>query len=1166
MSDDFYDIMNEFKGSNTFEPYKPSLPTTSLDDTEEEDDFILDTNATLKKDDLKKYQFLNPIREYMIERKGVDYKDLDADEVIEDFVDHMRYFNANTVSTAGEVRFISKADDVRKKKAERAYRIYDQLGNVFVNDGVYGAVDGVKDYIYAAATDPTNYLGLLTGGVGKAAAAGVSLTGKKVITSAVRQAGKEALQSGATRQAAKEAAESAGIEAARRAVHQGMTTKQAGRLYDDVAKRVSEEGRRAIAKDAMKSKQKELFETAATRSLKQTVALDAGAAVLQDVMAQNVMLQAGAQTSYSALQTGFSSLLGGVAGAAQLGFGKFRGASGLDDTGDELEKISNNVIKELSPVFTGKQSKEAGDIMLKEIEAWNAKVERGGGFTADAMPAQLIKNIMLGEDNKGGLAKLFKDSGYKLGREKHISDVMTNVAKFLPDEELARINKEMTKYTGIKIGELTENKTALGDLLAKRINEAGKTLNVMSQVRKTLDAGIIASNERLAKTLDEIESKEAIGKELLKAKKSEPFKYGQSVWKRLLVSSPATTAINVFGFGQFYVGQTMADLFNSGTLMLKGLGQLSVNRAGAQESFRQAAALRHIQAQKMRNLLDPYTTHDAYMNFLDKNEDVRKALFETFSGGIDANAERFGMDPSGLLYRNLEPMAIAANKITGVRIQDSFTKSQMFMTELDKYLRLNKKVSLKQALSGEEDIIDEVVLQGALDSTLKSVFSKDYTTKDTPELLRTTAKLVESFSNTPGFGTILPFGRFFNNVVATSYQWSPFSGGMQLFNKFSRYAFNKAKKEGVDVTEGEVFARSAVGTTALVMAMDYDKERREKGLGVYDVDVGGGTIIDAKNTFPFSVFLAAGRILNMKMNGEEVPRELVQEIGTQIGVGQFARDAQFGNDINNLLDTLINADEGARGASIDAFYKTLGNFGAGFTRPLDAVNKTIGFAMGTDGAKDVRQADGLNVLTQSATKYVDNIIEAFIDKTDAITGEDLQVARRAGEVYDPNPFARIFGITVKPGRTATEKAYSMSEMHPWTADERSKLPAYDKAFNSFIAPVLEQQTGALVATPEFEKASLTGKRKMLRTVLSDTKSYIRKEMEKGYLGEEPERLAIARKASKKGTKEIRKEALKLMKEQYGIEGTLEDFDYNELDIFMEYVEYLEDIYEEVADI
>lgn len=1129
---------------------------------EDDDDFILDSNATLKKDDLKKHQFLNPIRDYMVERKGVDYADLSADEVVEDFVDHMRYFNANTVSTAGEVRFIGKADDVRKKKARKAYEIYDQLGNVFVNDGVMGAVGGIKDYVFAAATDPTNYLGLATGGLGRMGAAGVSLTGKQAIKAVVRQAGKEALQSGTTKATAKEAAERAGIEAARRAIHQGYTTKQGGRLAGEVSKRVASEGRRVLAKEAMQKKQKELFETAATRSLKQTVALDAGAAVLQDVMAQKTMMAAGAQEKYSALQTGFSSLLGGVAGAAQLGFGKFRGASGFDDTGDPLEKLSNNVIEEMSPIFTGKQAKEASGVMLKEIEAWNAKVERGGDFTADSMPAELIKNIMLGSDNKSGLAKVFKDSGYKIGREKHISDVMTNVARFLPDEELARINKEMQKYTGIQIGELTEDRTAIGDLIAKRINEAGKTLNVMSQVRKTLDAGIIASSDKLTRTLDEVEAKEAIGKELRKAEKSDKFRYGQSVWKRLLVSSPATTAINVAGFAQFYVGQTMADLFNSTALMTKGLGQLAVNRQGAAESFRQARALTMIQGQKMRNLLDPYTTHDTYMKYLDDNADVKKTLFETMAGGIEANADRYGIDPANPVFRNVEAMANAASKVTGVRIQDSFTKSQMFMTELDKYLRLQKGTTLKQAMQMEENIIDEVALQGALDGTLKSVFAKDYTTKGTPELLRTTAKFVETISNTPVLGTILPFGRFFNNVVATSYQWS-FLAYPEAFVKF---AGRTLRREGTDVTEGEIFARATVGTAALALSMQYDTERRKKNLGVYDVDVGGGTIIDAKNTFPFSVFLAAGRILNMKRNGEEVPRELLQEMGTQIGVGQLARDAQFGNDINNLLDTFINADGASRGASIDALYKVTGNFAAGFTRPLDAVNKTIGFAMGTDSAKDVRQADGANVFTQTSTKYIDNILEAFIDKTDSITGEDLQVASREGDVYDANPFARIFGITVKRGRTATEKAYSMSEMFPWTASERTKIPAYDKAFNGFIAPILEQQTSVLIATPEFKKAGLTGRRKMLKTVLSDTKKYIRDEMESGYLGGEPERLRLAAKASRKGTKEIRREALKLMKEQYGIEATLEDLDYTELDIFMEYVDYLEDIYEEAADI
>ena len=142
----------------------------------------------------------------------------------------------------------------------------------------------------------------------------------------------------------------------------------------------------------------------------------------------------------------------------------------------------------------------------------------------------------------------------------------------------------------------------------------------------------------------------------------------------------------------------------------------------------------------------------------------------------------------------------------------------------------------------------------------------------------------------------------------------------------------------------------------------------------------------------------------------------------------------------------------------------------------------------------------------------------------------------------------------------------MSEMFNWTASERTKIPAYDKAFNGFIAPVLEQQTSILIASPEFKQAGLTRRREMLKGVLSDTKKYIRDEMESGYLGADPERLRLAALASTRGTKGIRREALKLMKEQYGIESTLEDLDFTELDIFMEYVDYLEDIYEVAADI
>ena len=1121
-------------------------------------EFNIDPNVTLKKDDLLKGQYVDHIRDYMIDRKGVDYKELSDQEVVDDFVEHMRYFNANSVSTAGEVRFIGKADDMRKAKARRAYQIYDQLGNVFMNDGAMGAVDGVKDYILASAADPTNYAGLITGGVSRLFAGGVSLTGKRAIRAAVRAAGKEALKGGATKEAAKEAGRRAGSEAAARAIAKGATQKTADKLYAQVAKKAASEGKREMARKAMLDKSNDILAGAAKRSLKYTVGFDAMAAAAQDVMQQRTYLKVGAQEEYSKLQTGFSSLLGGVAGAAQLGFGKFRGASGYADSGDPIEKVANNVIEEYSPILDKVETKAAADSIKKNVAEWNAKVERGKEATEATMPADLIKNIMFGSDGESGLVKIFKEKGFKLSRNKTVSDVITNVARFIPEEDLAAINKDMIKYTGIQLGELSETGVQLGDLLAKDISTAGSILNVQSQVRKALDTTIVTASNKMQQTFDNIETKEAITRELKRAEKSEPFRYGQSVWKRLLVSSPATTMINVAGFSQYYAGQTLADIFNATFLTTKALGQAAYNPTAAKESLRQARILTVIQGQKMRNLLDPYTTHDAYLSFLNKNESIKKTLFETMAGGVEATAERYNINPNNPLFKTLEAYATASSQLTGVRIQDSFTKSQMFMTELDKYLQINNKMSLREAIL-TDGVIDDKSLQGALDGTLKSVFAKDYTTKEQPELLRTAAKLVETFSNVPMLGTILPFGRFFNNVVATAYQWSPFAAPETTI-KFLKNQFSK----NPDITNNEAFAKMLVGSAGLRAAMEYDEKRREKELGVYDVDVGGGTIIDAKNTFPFSVFLAAGRIGNMLRNGEPIPDELKIEIGTQVGVGQFARDVQFANDINNILDLFLNEDEAARAASIEGFYKVGGNFLAGFTRPVDAVNKAFGMITNTDTAKDVRQGTGMQVLTQSATKYIDNVYESFFDKVDGISGEELRVATREGDIYDPNPFARMFGLTIKPGRTATEKAYSMANMHTWRANERTNIPAYDKALNSLVAPILERHTERLVRTKAFKDASLTGKRTMLKNVLKEVKAYTKKQMDKGYSGPKNELLRIQNKAARVGNKEIRAEAMRLMKERYGVTGNLEDFTYRELDMFMEYVEYLEEIYDETS--
>jgi hypothetical protein len=286
----------------------------------------------------------------------------------------------------------------------------------------------------------------------------------------------------------------------------------------------------------------------------------------------------------------------------------------------------------------------------------------------------------------------------------------------------------------------------------------------------------------------------------------------------------------------------------------------------------------------------------------------------------------------------------------------------------------------------------------------------------------------------------------------------------------------------------------------------------------------------------------------------------LQEASAQLAVGQLAKDAQFSNDLLNIMDAFSNSG-GERGVDLKAFGKVTGNIVAGFARPLDAVNRVAGYINDADTAKDIRQADtGMDTFTQASTKYFDNIIEMFIDKTDAITGETLKVATREGDVYDPNPFARVFGINVKQGRTATEQVYSMAEMHPWQASERSKMPEYDRMLNTLIAPMLERRTQILLDSPKFRKANLDKKRIMLREMVSTVKTGIRKKVRTGGAGAESKRIALAKKAGSMGSKELRREAKRFFEAKYNIEVDVEDMSFAELRVYINYIKALENNY------
>ena len=334
-----------------------AMPTLMQDDEE----YGFDTGRTYKKDDLKQDPRLaQRIRDYMIKRNGVRYKDptiVDNDKLVEDFVEHMRNFNTNIISTAGEVRFISNASDEDKVAARDAYQIYDQLGNVFVNDGFFGAVDGIWDYVSSAATDPSNYIGLLTGGAAKAGAFGGSAAAKQLVKKAAAEAGRRALKNGATRAAA----EKAGKEAAEAALARFTASKVNTTASREAVRRIGELEKNIYLSQAKRRASQEVLGQAAAqrgrRALMATTAADALVAMGQDYEIQSLMMDVGVQEEYSTAQTMFSSLLGAVGGGAQLAFGKGAGASGLAESVDTLggtmrrqaaqDEVSDIIAKEM---------------------------------------------------------------------------------------------------------------------------------------------------------------------------------------------------------------------------------------------------------------------------------------------------------------------------------------------------------------------------------------------------------------------------------------------------------------------------------------------------------------------------------------------------------------------------------------------------------------------------------------------------------------------------------------------------------------------------------------------------------------------------------------------------------------------------------------------------
>lgn len=126
---------------------------------------------------------------YFLRDRNNDTSLMSNEEVVDKFMEHMRYQNVNEITALRDLEYAQNTDRQGKQTFARLIDAYDRIDDLEEAQD-YGRM--MLDYAQGIATAPSTYLGIITGGTGKAAAVAGTQAAKigvrKVLSSAIRRA------------------------------------------------------------------------------------------------------------------------------------------------------------------------------------------------------------------------------------------------------------------------------------------------------------------------------------------------------------------------------------------------------------------------------------------------------------------------------------------------------------------------------------------------------------------------------------------------------------------------------------------------------------------------------------------------------------------------------------------------------------------------------------------------------------------------------------------------------------------------------------------------------------------------------------------------------------------------------------------------------------------
>ena len=1017
---------------------------------------------TYSQDDMsERDELFNPINDFVKSRYGIQaIENRSREEIVDTFLNNRRGVSAgNSIRAIAEVDWLmdAKKDPEKLLTAGKAYSIFEKMEGL-TGEGVSWSEfgEGIKDYVGSVILDPVNLVG---GFIGKAIG---GTTVKASVMTAEKLAMKEVtkqLMAGAS----KEVAAKAGTKVLKQAA-KVATTNATKEVAEFSAKMATDKGlKKVLTKESLKE-------------IATVTAVDAVANGGFEYLYQRSLMDTNVQGEISTAAVGIAALSAMAMGTVQAGVVLKRGTSNTALITESVKKVPpKQIAKEMQDAIKAFVAKEPNS-----TTSWLKKVKAGDDITKG--DTDFFIDVLLGihkgegENNLKGLAQIMQEGGYFFQKKTEDDKISNWIADFMKEElDQDDINGIMKAFGGKAKRKNTKiTPETFGDSFASKMNASARSMNSVMQVAKKLDMDIrdMDMDTFMREALDLNLIDDAILRKDQFSKRgpiASNISEVQNKFIRSLVSHPSTSILNVLGYGAAAGLDISTDvilaLYKGGKGTLQSV--LGYSDAGF-ESTRAAKRLLLAAKDRVKLAFDPDMTHAAYVSALQNNTGSLDKLNRTLSGGVEISNtvdQMASLGKGAFIQDKADTVIGAVQRATFVNAQDSFTKSQEYIGQMTRQIRIvtgkswNEFYNDPKAVKYMASVEYKQMEANAVAKTLTNTFSKSYKNRSK---LGELAGFVEDARNIPGLGFMVPFGRFFNNTIDFGIKNTP------ILNIAA-----KATGKYKDVPIEEMVARGSV-VTGLVYTMAQDEnENRKAGLGLYD-NVIDGQVVSQQYDYPISLFKAAARVVSYHMAGQEVPEEIITQIRKDFGGGGLSRNlTKTTGEIADFATAILKGEiDNAYEEGLNVVTEISAQAISGFIRPLEPIDTAFGLFMDIDQSpKDLKQINNrLNRTIAESFKYVDSFTDFLT------TGEGMPLKQSSATGESNQQSTKNVGLrTVE--LTNTQRIMNLMGLDQWklnaplSKDKKRMIPEAVNEYQSQMYQSIEAWSTEKMKSMDFRNQS-----------------------------------------------------------------------------------------------